>query len=104
MTRHVRKRPTKFSFVVDQAIHPGVWGIRVPLEPWLNQVVKEPWPRFECSIAGQDVRIKTSGIKEISVDLGSEGLQMTGSVTLRINGKTVYRGPVPEKPQAFKVG
>lgn len=104
ITRHVRKRPAKFSFVVDQAIHPGVWGIRVPLEPWLNQVVKEPWPRFECTITGQEVRIKTSGIKEISVDLGPEGLEMTGSVTLRINGKTMYKGPVPEKPQSFKVG
>src|ERR1035437_7967553 len=49
MTKHVRKRPARFSFTVDQAIHPGVWGIRLPLNAWQNQLVKEPWPRFECS-------------------------------------------------------
>jgi predicted esterase len=104
LLKHARKRPARFSFTVDQAQHPGVWGIRLPLNPWENMVVKEPWPHFECSIIGREVRIKTNGIKELSVDLGSNGLQMTGSVKLIVDGKAVFEGPVPDKPVSVKQG
>lgn len=92
---HVRKRPEKFSFTVDQAIHPGVWGIQVVLDPRTSRLVKEPWPRFECEIKGQAVRIKTRNVKELRLDLGSNGLRMAGDVKVWVNGKKVHEGPVP---------
>jgi pimeloyl-ACP methyl ester carboxylesterase len=95
MVSHVRTRPAKFAFTVDQAAHPGVWGIRVPFNQGLSRLVKEPWPHFECEIKGQEVHIKTKNIKSLNVDLGHNGLQMSGDVKLFVNGKQIVNGPVP---------
>ncbi|RYG31272.1 hypothetical protein EON81_23265, partial [bacterium] len=89
---HVRKRPSKFRFTVDQPNHPGVWGITVPLN---TRLIKEPWPTFECEIKGQEVRIVAKNAEALRVDL--RRLQMAGDVKLWVNGKRVHEGPVPEK-------
>ncbi len=102
MVSHVRKRPDRFSFTVDQAIHPGVWGITVPHNARFDRLIKEPWPNFECEIQGCDVRIKTMNIKELGVELGPTGLCMAGNVRVFVNGKLVHNGPVPTTPIELK--
>jgi len=96
MARFVRKRPDKFSFTVDQAIHPGVWGIRVVLDRATSRLIKEPWPSFECDIKGQEVHIKTQHLKQLRINLGPDGLRMSGAVKVWVNGKQVHDGPVPD--------
>ena len=98
MVSHIRKRPSHFIFTVDEAIHPGVWGIRIPFNGGNSRLIQQPWPSFECDIKEGEVRIKTKRIKELRVDLGSSGLQMTGSVKLWVNGKLAFEGPIPSEP------
>ena len=105
MKKFVRKRPTKFSFTIDQAQHNGVWGIKVPMNAWERQLVKEPWPHFDVTIENyeitfqrQVVKINTKNIEAMTVDLGVEGLKLSGIVTLIVNGKEVYKGEIPAKP------
>ncbi|MDR3692194.1 MAG: hypothetical protein P4L46_22625 [Fimbriimonas sp.] len=95
MVGHVRKRPNHFVFTIDQAAHPGVWGIRVPFDYATSRLIKEPWPHFECEISGANVKITTRSIKSLTIDLGPKGLQMTGDVTVTVNGKRVHQGDVP---------
>ena len=58
----------------------------------------EPRATLECWIEGQTVRIETSGAEKLDVDLGPNGLRMSGEVTVMVNGKQRFTGPVPEKP------
>ena len=99
---HVRKRPTKFSFTIDQAQHNGVWGIKVPMNAWERQLVKEPWPHFSVEINENVVTITTKNITELTVDLGPDGLRMMRDVTLMVNGKQAYKGAVPVKLISIK--
>ncbi|MBC8064643.1 MAG: hypothetical protein H7Y17_07420 [Chlorobia bacterium] len=96
---HTRKRPDRFSFIIDQPFHPGVWGIQATRELTGSRFLKEPWASFDCAIKGQEVRIKTTRLKEISIDLAA--LKMKGSVRVWVNGKEVHNGPIPE--EAFVV-
>jgi predicted esterase len=95
---HRRVRPKRFSFVVDQSTHPGIWGISVVLDAQTSRFIKEPWPRFDCTIDGQSVHIKSANVKELKIDLGPNGLKMTGKVSLAVNGKVVHEGEVPAGP------
>ncbi|CAN5664167.1 hypothetical protein BH11ARM2_BH11ARM2_00100 [soil metagenome] len=99
---HIRKRPDKFSFTVDEANHSGIWGIRVLLDSRGTRLIKEPWPQFEVEIKGDEVRMNTTNVKNLSVDLGPGGLQMTGVVRLWVNGKKVHDGPVPKESVMVK--
>lgn len=89
---HVRKRPTKFEFSVDNPNHPGVWGIEIVPNDWERRVMLMPWPHFECEIVGQEARVRTQRIMGLKVTLGSAGLKMSGRVKLLVNGKTVFEG------------
>ena len=103
ITGHVRKRPDKFSFTINQAIHPGVWGIKIPTSPWDRQFMKAPWPHFEVQILGRVINITTQNINELSIDLGQSGLRMSGEVLLKVNGKEVYQGNVPDGQISVKI-
>jgi pimeloyl-ACP methyl ester carboxylesterase len=95
---HVRRRPNHFSFVIDTSQHRGIWGISIPQkypDAYLNV---EPRVSFECWIEGTLVRIQTTSTNRLAVDLGPQGLAMSGNVTLILNGKEVFRGAVPPKP------
>ncbi len=94
---HTRKRPDRFTFTIDQPIHPGVWGITAVF-PRQTRLLKAPWPNVECKIDGQNVRIKTTGIHELRIRLGDDGLKLTGNVKVSVNGKTVHDGPVVPDP------
>ena len=64
-----------------------------------DQLVAEPRVKFECRIDGSTVFIQTWGdAGKLTVDLGPDGLQMSGNVTLIVNGEQQYQGTVPEKP------
>ncbi len=102
MTKFVRKRPSKFSFTVDQSEHPGVWGIRVPAGRG-SRFIKEPWPTFSCEITGQEVKITAKNLTDLTVDLGPSGLRMSGDVQVILNGKKVHGGPIPARPLSLKV-
>ncbi|CAN5379202.1 hypothetical protein BH11ARM1_BH11ARM1_02490 [soil metagenome] len=91
-----RKRPNKFEFTIDDPRHPGVWGIDVVLSPLQRRFIAQPWPHFTCEVKGQEVRITTDHIDKITVITGSNGLGMTGNVTVVVNGKTIYEGPASE--------
>ncbi|MDX2022414.1 MAG: hypothetical protein SF187_19415 [Deltaproteobacteria bacterium] len=88
LAKHVRKRPSRFTFVADTPEHRGVWGVSVD-----KAAPGAPLANFECVIVGNTVRIKSHGTKGLDVRLGAEGLQMAGNVTVTWNGRPVYRGP-----------
>jgi len=98
LVQHVRRRPDHFSFVVDTARHRGVWGITVPRKYRFSQSVAEPRAALECWIEGSTVRLQAQGAEQLEVDLGPEGLRMSGAVTLLVNGKQRFSGAVPGKP------
>lgn len=103
MVQFKRKRPTKFSFIIDQPQFPGVWGVRATRALTGSRFLKEPWSSFECEIKGQEVAIKTSRLSDLTVDLGAKGLRMSGMVKLIVNGKEAHNGPVPEKEILVKI-
>ena len=61
-------------------------------------LLPEPRASFECWLEGQTVRIEAVGATKLDVDLGPNGLRMTGDVTVTLNGREQFKGPVPEKP------
>ncbi len=94
---HRRRRPTHFTFIADTPYHRGLWGISVPRTYPGSYLLPEPRASFECWIEGQTVRIETRDVATLDVELGPKGLRMTGDVTLVVNGKERFTGPVPEK-------
>ena len=88
LTKHVRKRPSRFTFIADTPEHRGVWGVTVD-----KAMPGAGLASFECVVVGSTVRIRSHGTKGLDVRLGSQGLQMTGAVSVSWNGKPVYRGP-----------
>jgi predicted esterase len=101
MRKFVRKRPNQFSFTIDQPEHPGVWGVRMASRNRGARILKAPWPRFDVKIVGSEVVIKTQGIERLSVNLGADGLRLSGKVKLTVNDKVVYEGDVKPEPLAF---
>jgi predicted esterase len=92
LSQFTRKRPNKFSFVVDTDQHLGVWGITATRSLAISSA-----PSFDCEIEGQTVRINSSGTPALRVNLGVSGLRMEGVVTVVWNGKKFYEGTVTEK-------
>lgn len=101
MRTHVRTRPGRFSFTIDQREHPGVWGVRMANRERGPRILKAPWPRFEVAIDGANVDITTQGIERLAVTLAEGGLRMSGAVKLTINGKVVYEGEAKSEALNF---
>jgi hypothetical protein len=95
---HVRHRPNHFSFVIDTPQHRGIWGISIPQKYPLAYLNVEPRVSFECWIEGSTVRIETSNSNRLDVDLGPQGLNISGTARVIVNGKEMFGGPVPTKP------
>jgi len=104
LLQHTRQRPDRFSFVADTDKFTGRNGI------FMRRDLKEnSFPRFDCEISGNTVNIKTKGTSKIWVilgdeDFGQEGLGLTGEVTVILNEKEVYRGPVKTLELEVKAG
>ncbi len=82
-----RKRPDAFSFTADTDLHREAWGITVPRRSLPTEL-----PRFTCKVEGNVVRVEARDCSHIDIQLGPNGLAMTGTVTLIVNGQERYRG------------
>lgn len=98
MKKFVRKRPDHFTFTVDEAQHSGVWGVDFQYESWYDRMIPMPYPRFEVSIQGSNVDIKTTGPRGLRVVLGEGGLGLTGDVKLTVNDKVAFEGKASKEP------
>lgn len=92
LLQHSRRMPMRFSFTVDTPQHRGVWGISIPRIYPDAYPQAEPRAKFDCWIQGSTIRIRTWGAKQIEVNLGPTGLNLSGNVQLMINGKTRFSG------------
>jgi pimeloyl-ACP methyl ester carboxylesterase len=90
---HTRKRPDKFTFTVDDERHPGVWGISIRRDDAAAGL-----PSFDCTIDKQTVSITTHATTGARIILGDQGLNMAGEVTLVVDGKQAFQGPVSNEP------
>jgi hypothetical protein len=89
LLQHERRRPESFSFVADTPEHRGRNGVELARDSGVG-----PAPRFTCRIEGQTVEIDAEGTDELTVVLGEGGLGLEGDVTVSLNGRRVYEGPV----------
>ena len=101
LLEHVRQRPSHFSFVIDTPQHRGIWGISIPQKYPDAYLHAEPEVSFECWIKDSTVQIATMNSNRVTVDFGSSGLNLSGTVKLVVNGKQLFDGPVPSKPVSF---
>jgi hypothetical protein len=91
LLKHERKRPDDFSFMADTDKWRGVWGI------WMARDLKvSSFPKFDCSVRGNVVRINSEGTTGLTVQPGPGGLGLAGPVTVWWNGVKAYEGPLQE--------
>lgn len=103
LVQHTRRMPKHFSFIVDTPQHRGIWGISIPRIYPDAYPQAEPRVKFECWIEGSTIRIRTWDAKQIEVNLGSAGLNLSGKVELIVNGKTRFSGVAPAKPLSLNL-
>ena len=91
LLKHERKRPDQFSFMADTDKWRGAWGITMARDLKISS-----FPKFECVIKGNVVRIDSEGTSGLTVKLGADGLGLDGNVVVWWNGAKSYEGPVKE--------
>jgi len=100
---HTRRMPKHFSFIVDTPQHRGIWGIFIPRIYPDAYPQAEPRVKFECWIEGSTIRIRSWDAKQIEVNLGPTGLNLSRNVELIVNGKTRFSGVAPAKPLSLNL-
>ncbi len=91
LLQHRRTVPSEFEFVSDLEWHRGIRGI------WMRrELAMHATPSFTCRIESSTVYIDSEGTPGLTVDLGKNGLAMTGEVEVIWNGEIVYKGPPAE--------
>lgn len=103
LLQHTRHRPRHFSFVADTPQHRGIWGISIPRIYPDAYPQAEPRVKFECWIEGSTIRIRTWDVKRIELNFGPSGLNLAGSISLIVDGKTRFSGIVPVKPLSLSL-
>lgn len=103
LLQHTRQMAKHFSFIVDTPQHRGVWGISIPRIYPDAYPQAEPRVKFECWIDGSTIRIRTWDAKQIEVNLGPTGLNLSGNVVLIVNNKTRFSGAAPAKPLSLNL-
>lgn len=103
LLQHTRRMPKHFSFVVDTPQHRGIWGISIPRIYPDAYPQSEPRVKFECWIEGSTIRIRSWDAKQIEVNLGPTGLNLSGNVKLIVNGKARFSGVAPAKPLSLNL-
>ncbi|MFW6153775.1 MAG: dienelactone hydrolase family protein [Planctomycetota bacterium] len=83
-----RPRPEAFTYVADTNRHRGVWGVTLRRDSG-----RDPVPRLRCTIDGNILRIDSQGTTGLTVQLGDDGLGLSGEVTVVWNGQQAYQGP-----------
>jgi pimeloyl-ACP methyl ester carboxylesterase len=99
--QYVRQRPSHFSFLIDTPQHRGAWGISIPQKFPDAYLHGEPEVSFECWTKDSTVQITTTNSRRVDVDFGPNGLNLSGTAKLIVNGKQLFEGPVPAKPMSF---
>ncbi len=87
LMKHKRKRPDKFAFISDSDRYTSCWGITIYSDETSDQN-----PEFECRIEGQTIYIVSQNTTKLDIDLGENGLRMTGDVKVFWNDKEVFNG------------
>ena len=103
LLQHTRQMPKHFSFIADTPQHRGIWGISIPRTYPDAYPQAEPRVKFECWIEGSTIRIRTWDVKEIEVNFGPTGLNLSGDVELIVNGETKFSGAAPVKPLSLNL-
>ena len=89
---HTRKRPARFEFTVDDDHHQGIWGVFIRRDPLAGGL-----GHISCEIQGQSVQVTTQGASGVRIVLGDKGLNLSGLVTVNVDGKLAYLGLVGKK-------
>jgi len=89
MLNHKREQPRQFSFTADSPWYPGRTGIEMCWNP-----TNSARPKFTCRIEGQEVHIDSEGTPGLLVNLGPDGLGLTGEVSVFWNGKLAEKKKV----------
>ena len=97
LQQHTRQRPATFEFLADTDEHRGVWGITLT-----RDVSISGRPSLACKIEGNTVSLKTQGTPSVEINMGPEGLGLSGEVTVILNGKEACRGPAAVKTFAVQ--
>jgi dienelactone hydrolase len=103
LLQHTRQMPKHFSFIADTPQHRGIWGISIPRIYPDAYPQAEPRAKFECWIEGSTIRIRTWDVKQIELNFGPTGLNLTGDVQLIVNGKSKFSGAAPVKPLSLNL-
>ena len=103
LLQHTRQMPKHFSFNADTPQHRCIWGISIPRTYPDAYPQAEPRVKFECWIEGSTIRIRTWDVKEIEVNFGPTGLNLSGDVELIVNGETKFSGAAPVKPLSLNL-
>lgn len=103
LLEHTRQRPKHFSFIVDTPQHRGIWGLSIPRIYPDAYPQAEPRVKFECWTEGSAIRIRTWDAKQIEVNFGRAGLNLSGNVDLIVNGKSRFHGVAPSKPLSLNL-
>jgi pimeloyl-ACP methyl ester carboxylesterase len=103
LLQQTRQMPKHFSFIADTPQHRGIWGISIPRIYPDAYPQAEPRVKFECWVEGSTIRIRTWDAKQIEVNFGPTGLNLTGNVELIVNGKTRFTGAAPVKPLSLNL-
>ena len=85
-----RPPATNFSFTTDTSQHRGRNGVAMRV-PWGQ--TPDPLPHFTCMVNESTVTIDSANTTGLTVDLGADGLGLTGTVTVVWNGTNAYTGP-----------
>ncbi len=84
---HKRKRPDKFAFISDSDRYTSCWGITIYSDETSDQNLE-----FDCWIDEQNIYILSQNVTKLDIDLGENGLRMTGDVKVFWNNKEVFNG------------
>ncbi len=90
LLQHERQRPDQFNFECFYGGDDQCFGVRLSYEG----MTKQKCSKVRCTIVEQDVYLDTENVVGLAVDLGPDGLDMQGEVTVHWNGASVYTGGV----------
>ena len=87
MRQFVRKRPAVISYTADNDRIRTVWGFSL-----VQDIAAGGLAHIDAKIDGSKVICDTKNVRTFDVDLGPDGLGLTGETEIVWNGKPVYRG------------
>jgi len=90
---HTRPSLKKFTYMASSRRHNGRNGVEIMD---LEHIVTD-FPKLDVDLIDNRINIKSTGTSKIKVNMGKNGLGLSGEVMVMWNGKQIYQGPVTEK-------